>query len=94
MFDNIYYFATTEYGGVIPETIRRTEAEAIAALCAFRKCDEAHAFDHGRCLAMVNGFGTVFTAHGEITYIKGFRANRHDACSAASADTVRREVGT
>ena len=74
LFDNIYYFATTEYGDVVPETIRRTEQEAVAETCKLLKCTEAEAFKHGANLGRINVFGTAFKAMGEIEYLRGFRA--------------------
>ena len=77
----IYYFGTTEYEDIIPETIRTTEAEAIRALVEWGKgvrpdYNETNIFKNGLCLGKVDSWGTAFKACSPVTFVKGFRAEK------------------
>jgi hypothetical protein len=75
---SMYFYATDEYGDILPETIRSSEQDSIKALCELRGCTEEKAFNDGICLAKVIGINNLFFVHGSITYIKGFRKDKHE----------------
>lgn len=73
-----YFAAFTEYGGILPATIRRTEEDAMQALKYEPGIVSEKPFDGGVCLGSFEDLsGTMFSFSlpkmDEITWLHGWR---------------------